>query len=140
MSTADYDELWHALDEFGFGSLIADTRMGLRTRPFIPVIDRIRNEITSIADAAWLGSASAGAIDAAMSFVNEYAGVCLCVRGTMWVSIHDSDIAAAWTGHSSHQFPGGPREPGIVALRTSPHSAECWDLVSAAVRQQWRFT
>lgn len=135
----DLEELWQALDEFGFGLLTADTREGLRTRPIVPVIDRARNELTSLAEAAWLGNASAGAIDATIAFVNEFNATCLTLRGTLWVSIHDTDIAAAWTTASALRFSGGRREPGIVALRTTPHSAEYWSIAASRVRKRWRF-
>lgn len=137
--SADFEVLWKLLDEFGFGTLTVDTCDGFRTRPIIPVIDRTRNEIATIAETAWLGSDSAGAIDATINFVNESPASCLSIRGTMWVSIHDTDIATAWTTISGYRFPGGPREPGVVALRTTPHCAEYWDIAMSRVRRRWRF-
>jgi hypothetical protein len=135
--TIDIDAFWSLLDEFGFGSLTAHTRDGLRSRPIEPVIDRARNELCCIADAGWLPASGSYEIDASIVLLNEHTRRGLAVQGRLRQSRNRPDVETAWTTLAGHRFPDGPGSPGVIALRISPVSAAMWDLLSGTRTDSW---
>lgn len=138
MKSDNVEEFWSVLDGFGPGLLVALDDHQVVTRPILPVIDRVQNEIVSIAAEGWLTWRLAP-VDVVLTFVNEFRGACLTVCGKLRQSSHPDDIATGWTGQTERAFPDGRSCGSVVALRICPSSAELWTLSACRPRLAWSF-
>lgn len=132
-----FDALCSLIDRFGSGCLTVRTPEGLSSRPFLPVKDWERHQLTGVVDDQWLRDYGGHDILAQIMFSSEIGCGCLMVSGSVRRSTLPGDICAAWSALADSWFPDGPRQHGIVALIFTPASAELWDVRRNKPLQRW---
>lgn len=125
------------LDEFGPGSLTVRTPDGFATRAFVPVVDRMRQELTAVSEADFLRLYGTRSLDAALAFVNETTWSYLSIKGRLCRSPRTEDVAMAWSALAERWFPDGPTQGGTIALQFTPEHAELWNLATNSRRASW---
>ena len=130
------DQLWSMVADYGIGVLTVQTDR-LRSRPVIPVINRVLGEIVCIIDKSWIGHKTYGDLPSVLSFLNEHTYKCLTIRGLGSSSCDEQHIANAWSGLLDRSYPDGPKTPGLLALRIVPQCAELWQLGNPEPRLCW---
>ena len=134
----DNDTFWTLVGEFGPGILTVEID-GMLSRPVLPVVDRKLGEAICVVDKAWLTGRSSGGVSTALAFFNEFTATSLHLKGQSFASTSSDDIATGWNSLVDRCYPDGMETEGLIALRTTPLSAELWRLGNARPSRSWKF-